>query len=154
MVTAMEDFETIAHSLGEPRRGILIAFVETDGQSLNTAQLRDHELVPRGSTIHHLERLVDWGLVEETDQRVYHGRGGLDARVWQLTERGKSFFAEHVDAPASTFVSPEEVADLGKRMTEVEDDIESVKRLLLKLSVNAGTVSKEQAEEILAGSDS
>lgn len=150
MVTAMEDFETIAHSLGEPRRGILIALVETDNETLNTAQLRDHELVPRGSTIHHLERLMDWGLVEETDQRAYHGRGGLDARVWQLTERGKSFFAEHVDAPVSTFVSPEEVADLGERMNEIEDDVESMKRLLVKLAVNTGEVSKEQAEEILA----
>jgi hypothetical protein len=146
----MEDFETIAHSLGEPRRGILIALVETDKETLNTAQLRDHELVPRGSTIHHLERLMDWELVGEADQRAYHGRGGLDARIWKLTERGKSFFAEHVDAPASTFVSPEEVADLSERMSKTEDDMESMKRLLVKLAVNTGEVSKEQAEEILA----
>ncbi|MCO8256783.1 transcriptional regulator [Haladaptatus sp. AB618] len=142
-------FETIQQSLGEPRRDLLTAFLEADKSTLNTAQLREHSAVPRGSAIHHLERLTEWGLVMEKEQREYHGRGGSHARSWALTERGSQFCDDYLDTPVSAFVSPEDVAALDERLSTLENDVEQMKAVIVKIAVHTGTLTEDQAEELL-----
>lgn len=67
------DFGRIAKRLGEPRRELLRYFLKTDISVVNTANLREETSVARRSVIHHLERLVTWGLVAELEEREYHG---------------------------------------------------------------------------------
>lgn len=121
------DFETIREALGEPREELLIAFLETDREVLSTADLRDHTSVSRGSIIHHLDRLEQWGLVAEQDEREYHRGGGPTARTWTLTSRGRSFCDEVVSTPARVFVSPDDVAVLEQRVDSIETEIEEIK---------------------------
>lgn len=142
-------FETIQQSLGEPRRELLTAFLETDKPALNTAQLREHSAVPRGSAIHHLERLTEWGLITEKEQREYHGRGGSHARTWTLTERGTEFCDDFLDTPVSAFVSPEDVAALDERLSTLENDVEQMKAVIVKIAVHTGTLTEDQAEDLL-----
>lgn len=117
------EFDTVAQALGTHRRELLLTLVETDRSHLNTAQLRDRTSVPRGSILHHLERLEAWGLIAELDQREYHGQSGKNARTWQLTEEGQRFCAndEYMDAPDSAFVSPDKVARLEREIGELRE---------------------------------
>lgn len=152
------DFETIAKSLGEKRRELLTALLQTDEDRVTTADLRSHTSVPRGSMIHHLERLVEWGLIEEQPEREFDASSGREARVWSMTERGESFCAENIDAPESAFVSPEEVADLKQRVADLEDDrqriryleqqIDSIKKIIRRITEEIGLLSEEQQAEI------
>lgn len=156
--TAEAEFETIAKSLGENRRELLTAFLETDKSTLTTADLRGHTTVPRGSIIHHLERLRDWGLIEEQEEREFDSRSGRQARVWAITERGESFCAEEIDAPASAFVSPEEVAALKERVADLEketqriddleEQLEAMKRILRRITEEIGLLSEEEQARI------
>jgi predicted ArsR family transcriptional regulator len=148
-------FKTISQSLGKPRKELLMAFLESDKSTLNTAQLREQTTVSRGSTIHHLERLVEWGLIVEEDSREYHGRGGKDARTWALTDRGETFCADHLGAPLSEFVSPDDVAELNERLTEttervgdVEDDLAILLDAVADIGEGTGYVSSEMAAKL------
>lgn len=148
-------FKTISQSLGKPRKELLTAFLESDRSVVNTAQLREHTTVSRGSTLHHLERLVEWGLVVEEDGREYHGRGGRDARTWALTDRGETFCADHLGAPLSEFVSPDDVAELNERLTEttervgnVEDDLAILLDAVADIGEGTGYVSSEMAAKL------
>lgn len=148
----LPSFKTISQSLGKPRKELLTAFLESDRSVVNTAQLREHTTVARGSTLHHLEKLVEWGLIVEEDGREYHGRGGRDARTWALTDRGEEFCADHLGAPLSEFVSPEDVAELNAEVTEatervsdVEDDLAAVLEAVADIGESTGYISNETA---------
>jgi DNA-binding PadR family transcriptional regulator len=143
-------FKTISQSLGKPRRELLMAFLESDRSTLNTAQLREQTTVSRGSTIHHLERLVEWGLVVEEDARERHGRGGRDARTWALTDRGETFCADHLGAPLSEFVSPDDIAELNDRLTgttertrNLEEDMAVLLDAVADIGAGTGQISDE-----------
>lgn len=148
-------FKTISQSLGKPRKELLMAFLESDKSTLNTAQLREQTTVSRGSTLHHLERLVEWGLVVEEDAREYHGRGGRNARTWALTNRGETFCADHLGAPLSEFVSPDDVAKLNTEVTDaterigdVEDDLAILLDAVADIGEGTGYVSDEMANKL------
>jgi hypothetical protein len=148
-------FTTISQSLGEPRQELLMAFLESDKSTLNTAQLREHTTVPRGSTLHHLERLVEWGLITDADSREYHGRGGKDARTWALTDRGETFCADHLGAPLSEFVSPDDIAELNAEVTEtiervgnLEDDMAILLDAVADIGEGTGHISDETASDL------
>jgi DNA-binding transcriptional ArsR family regulator len=145
------DFETIAKALGKPRRALLLALVETDRSHLNTAQLRERTDVARGSILHHLERLDSWGLVAELDTREYHGQSGISARTWQLTDEGRRFSAtdEYMDVPDSAFVSPDTVAAHEQRISAIEDDIDVMGQLIVKVAMETGTMSPEKGQQLL-----
>jgi predicted ArsR family transcriptional regulator len=143
-------FKTISQSLGKPRKELLMAFLESDKSTLNTAQLREQTTVSRGSTLHHLERLVKWGLIVEEDAREYHGRGGRDARTWALTDRGETFCADHLGAPLSEFVSPDDVAKLNaevtdttERMGKLEEDMAVLLDAVADIGAGTGQISDE-----------
>ena len=147
-------FETIAQSLGKPRRELLMAFLESDKSVLNTAQLREHTTVARGSVIHHLERLGKWGLVIDAGEREYHGRGGSNARTWKLTDRGESFCADHLGTPVNEFVSPEDVAALRSDLTKTMERVESLEedyRTLLDAVADIGEGTGQISDETAAG---
>jgi predicted ArsR family transcriptional regulator len=143
------EFETIADTLGKPRRKLLFAFLESDSDVLNTGQLRERTGVERGSAIHHLERLVKWGLVEEEPERERHGLRGSKARAWRLTARGETFCTDHLGAPSSAFISPEEVDQLKEQVVALEEDIDLLSGLLVKLAVDTEMISEERGDEIL-----
>lgn len=154
------DFETIATALGQPRRELLLALVETDRSHLNTAQLRERTSVPRGSILHHLERLATWGLVAELDQREPHGQSGISARTWQLTEDGRLFSGhdEYMDVPDSAFVSPETVASLEQQVAaleeqaaEREEKLERLDRMLKWIVRESDIFDEEEKAKILNG---
>lgn len=144
------EFETIAESLGQPRRELLFAFLESDADILNTGQLRERTSVERGSAIHHLERLVKWHLVEEGDERQRHGLRGDKARTWRLTARGETFCTDHLGVPSSAFISPEEFNEVKDQMVALEEDVELLGGLLVKLAVDTDMISEERGDEILA----
>lgn len=147
-------FKTISQSLGQPRKELLMAFLEGDKSILNTAQLREHTTVPRGSTLHHLERLVEWGLITDADSREYHGRGGKDARTWALTDRGEQFCADHLGAPLSEFVSPEDVAELNEQLTENKERVRNLEEdmaVLLDAVADIGAGTGQITDETEAG---
>ncbi len=142
-----EDFQQIAQRLGEPRRELLQSFLRADISAVNTADLREHTSVSRGSVLHHLERLMSWGLIDELPERQYHGRGGREARTWQLTDRGREFCKEYMDAPPDAFVSPEDVATLEQRMDRLEDDFKDVKGIMMQLGVHTDMLTKKRARK-------
>ena len=95
---------------------------------------------------------MEWGLVVEEDGREYHGRGGRDARTWALTDRGEQFCADHLGAPLSEFVSPEDVAELNAKVTEatervsnVENDLAAVLEAVADIGESTGYISDETA---------
>lgn len=143
------EFETIAETLGEPRRKLLFAFLESDSDVLNTGQLRERTGVERGSAIHHLERLVKWGLIEEEAERQRHGLRGSKARAWRLTARGETFCTDHLGAPSSAFISPEEVDELKEQVIALEKDVDLLGELLVQLAVNTEMITEERGDEIL-----
>jgi predicted ArsR family transcriptional regulator len=149
----LPSFKTISQSLGKPRKELLMAFLENDRSALNTSQLRENTTVSSGSTIHHLERLVKWGLVVEEGGREYHGHGGSDARIWALTDRGETFCADHLGAPLSEFISPDDVAEINESVTEnterignVEDDMASLLEAVADIGEQTGYIGGETAE--------
>jgi predicted ArsR family transcriptional regulator len=149
----LPSFKTISQSLGKPRKELLMAFLESDRSILNTSQLRENTTVSSGSTIHHLERLVKWGLVVEEGGREYHGHGGSDARTWALTDRGETFCADHLGAPLSEFISPDDIAEINGNVTEnterignVEDDMASLLEAVADIGEQTGYIGGETAE--------
>lgn len=155
-----DEFLRYAKKLGEPRRQLLKAFLASDMTVVNTAELRDatKETVSGDSVLHHLERLDSWGFVEEQPEREYHGRGGRDARAWTLTERGRAFCDEYVDAPLDAFVSPEDVADLTQRVEHLEEEVamreerlESLGRMLQWIIERSDQFTDDEKETILNG---
>ncbi len=155
-----DEFLPYAKKLGEPRRQLLKAFLAIDMTVVNTAELRDATkgTVSGDSVLHHLERLDSWGFVEEQPKREYHGRGGRDARTWTLTERGREFCDEYVDAPLDAFVSPEDVADLKQRVETLEEEVtmreerlESLGRILQWMIERSDQFTDEEKETILDG---
>jgi predicted ArsR family transcriptional regulator len=143
------EFGTIAEALGKPRRKLLFAFLESDSEVLNTGQLRERTGVERGSAIHHLERLMKWGLIEEEPERQRHGLRGSKARAWRLTARGETFCTDHLGTPSSAFISPEDVDGLREQVVALEEDIDLLGGLLVKLAVDTEMVSEERGDEIL-----
>ena len=148
-------FKTISQSLGKPRRELLTAFLESDRSVLNTSQLRENTTVSSGSVIHHLERLVRWGLVVEEGEREYHGHGGSNARTWALTDRGETFCADHLGTPLSEFVSPSDVAELNEQRTEtkervgkMEDDLAILLDAVADIGEGTGHISSEVAAKL------
>ncbi|WP_435157437.1 hypothetical protein [Haladaptatus sp. DFWS20] len=96
-----------------------------------------------------MERLTEWGLVVEKEQREYHGRGGSHARAWALTERGTEFCDDYLDTPESAFVSPEDAVALDERLSTLENDVEQMKAVIVKIAVHTGTLTEDQAENLL-----
>ncbi|HET7323023.1 MAG TPA: hypothetical protein VFJ06_01700 [Halococcus sp.] len=148
-------FKTISQSLGKPRKELLMSFLEVDKSVLNTAQLREHTTVPRGSVLHHMERLMDWGLVVDGGSREYHGRGGKDARTWELTDRGETFCADHLGAPLSEFVSPDDVTKLNAKVTDsterignLENDMAVLLDAVADIGEGTGQISDETATKL------
>ena len=85
------------------------------------AELRADTSVPQGSAIHHLERLADWGLVTEHDDRAFDAQSGRETRVWEITERGMDFCDEHLDDPDT--VTPDAFAALKTRVSSLEEEL-------------------------------
>lgn len=147
-------FETIIQSLGEPRRELLTAFLESDRAVLNTSQLRENTTVSSGSVIHHLDRLTQWGLVVEEGEREYHGHGGSNARTWSLTDRGETFCADHLGTPMSEFVSPSDVAELRSQVaanSERLDTLEEKFNTLMDAVADIGEGTNQISDETAAG---
>lgn len=143
------DFQSIATQLGTPRRELLKTLLGLDISIVNTSKIREETSeVPDNSTLHHLERLEGWGLVEEHG-REYHGTGGDNARTWELTDRGMAFCEEHLDASVSTTVATEDVAALTQRMDALENDVEEVQNLVIRIAVKTGIITEEQAAEMV-----
>jgi hypothetical protein len=101
-----------------------------------------------------LERLVEWRLIADADSREYHGRGGKDARTWVLTDRGETFCADHLGAPLSEFVSPEDVAKLNDRQTETAERVRNLEEdmaVLLDAVADIGAGTGQISDETEAG---
>jgi predicted ArsR family transcriptional regulator len=151
----LPSFKSISQSLGKPRKELLMSFLERDRSVLNTSQLRENTTVSSGSIIHHLERLVSWGLVVEENGREYHGHGGSDARTWALTDRGETFCADHLGAPLSEFVSPDDIAEINHEVTEnteqigdVKDDLSILLDAVADIGEGTGHISSEMAAKL------
>ncbi|WP_164974698.1 MarR family transcriptional regulator [Halegenticoccus tardaugens] len=133
-------FTELVDRLGQHRYDLLMALSRAGGNRSNTAELREATDVPSGSVTHHLETLVEWGLVEETGDRAYHGRGGSKAKVWALTDRGEDFVTHLRETdtdgtPYSPLASRDaEIAELQRRVdglerknAELEETVERLK---------------------------
>lgn len=116
-------FEEMQANLDRRRQDILTVLHSADESKMNTSELRRTADVPSGSMTHHMKKLERWGLVTERD-RVYVG-GGSRAIVWQLTERGETFCAEHLDE-IRTVPTHQEVKHLRERVTELESRLSAL----------------------------
>lgn len=145
-------FEEVAEQLGEQRHDLLSILQRSDETGVNTSQLRKAADIPSGSMTHHMSQLERWELVEEID-RVYAGRGSR-AIVWTLTERGAEFCEEWLADTRSVARSRdidelrEAQAALDQRVEALENDVEEVQDLVIRIAVKNGIITEEQAEEM------
>lgn len=115
-------FEEIEVELREHRENILQVYMSHDSDVFDSSELRVIAGVPEGSIKFHLDKLKDWGLIEDLDERVRpaHG-GGSDAKQWRLTERGESFTEEFV-----VYVPPGDVDELARRLVDLERRLDAM----------------------------
>lgn len=143
-----EDFppshEEMREQLGEQRRNILTLLFAADSHAMNTSELRKRSNIPSGSMRHHTDLLENWELIEEVD-RVYTGRGAK-AIVWQLTERGEDFCSDGLDISDSSLVRPDDLRD---EVEELRSEVDTIKKVMVKIAVEAGGVREETAQNWL-----
>jgi hypothetical protein len=162
--TQPASFQSINQHLGQRREELLseldipdYADVGEDWDPRYTAtELRAETSVPQGSAIHHLERLLDWGLVKEHDDRAFDAQSGRETRVWEITERGMEFCDDHIET--SEAVSPEAFAALKTRVSSLEEEVAqrdeqlAAQRRMVKWIVKESELfTPEQKEKILDG---
>lgn len=119
----IRSFDEIEYRLGEQREQLLQAFDKRGRTEIDTSTLRRDSGVPTGSVRHHLEKLVEWGLVIEEDSRRYISSGGSHARVWSLTERGEEFVDECIDQ----HIPEADLEALQQRVVKLESEIEEMR---------------------------
>ncbi|MFH5802376.1 transcriptional regulator [Haladaptatus sp. CMAA 1911] len=141
-------FDEMRTHLGEARCNLLTVLYATDNYSANTSDLRQQAGVPSGSMNHHMTKLQRWELVEEVD-REYAGRGS-HAIVWRLTDRGESFCDDGLELPENPLVEPEDFEALRADVSDLRDDVETMKEAMVQIAVKAGGVKEDTAQEWLS----
>jgi molybdopterin converting factor small subunit len=127
--TQPASFRAIDQHLGKRRRELLDELNPPDYADLGddwdprytTAELRAETSVPTGSALHHLERLAEWGLINEHDDRAFDAQSGRETRVWEITERGMDFCDDYIET--SETVTPEAFAALKQRVSSLEEEV-------------------------------
>jgi hypothetical protein len=162
--TQPASFQAINQHLGQRRRELLSELDIPDYADVGedwdprytTAELRTETSVPQGSAIHHLERLLDWGLVKEHDDRAFDAQSGRETRVWEITERGMEFCDDYIDTTET--VSPEAFAALKTRVSSLEEEVTqrdeqlAAQRRMVKCMVKESDLfTDKQKEKILNG---
>lgn len=162
--TQPASFGAINQHLGDRREELLAELNPPDyadaGEDWDprytTAELRAETSVPQGSAIHHLERLLDWGLVKEHDDRAFDAQSGRETRVWEISERGMAFCDDHIDEEDT--VSPEAFAALKTRVSSLEQEVAqrdeqlaSQRRMVKWIVKKSDLFTSEEKEKILDG---
>jgi DNA-binding transcriptional ArsR family regulator len=162
--TQAASFTSIVQHLGERREELLDELNPPDyaeaGEDWDprytTAELRAETSVPQGSAIHHLERLLDWGLVTENDERAFDAQSGRETRVWEISERGMKFCDDYIDTTEA--VSPEAFAALKTRVSSLEEEVAkrdeqlaAQERMVKWIVKKSDLFTDEQTEKILNG---
>lgn len=119
------------------RRESMLRVLATVDEGLNTHDLRSRADVPRGSMGHHTDRLVEWGLIVRVGKEPLD-RGGSDAWVYDLTERGEHFVDEYLAPDLNS------VDDLVERVQSLTDRVET-----LEAELDAEREARTTAQEIL-----
>lgn len=141
-------FDEMREHLGAARQDILTVLYGTDTSRANTSDLREQAGIPSGSMSHHMRKLQRWELVEEID-REYAGRGSR-AIVWSLTARGQEFCDEGLELPDDPLVEPEDFEALRAEVSDLRDDVETMKKAMVQIAVKAGGVKEDTAREWLS----
>lgn len=145
---SLPTFDEMRDHLGDARQNILTVIYGTDTSGVNTSDLREQAGIPSGSMSHHMRKLQRWKLVEEID-REYAGRGSR-AIVWALTTRGHEFCDDGLGLPDDPLVEPEDFEELRAEVSELRDDVETMKKAMVQIAVKAGGVKEETAREWLS----
>lgn len=116
-------FDEMEVDLRDRREDILQVFMSHDSDVYDTSELRVIADIPQGSIKFHLDKLKDWGLIVDLDERVppSHG-GGNDAKQWRLTDRGLTFTEDRI-----VYVAPEDVEELARRVVELEREVDDLR---------------------------
>lgn len=146
--------EEIHNQLNDSRRDILTTLSAAEDQIANTSEIRDRAGIPSGSMDHYMRQFERWGLVERVNQE-FVGQGG-EAIVWRLTERGDEFCKDRLHITTESLVRPsdfeemdETIGELQRKTERMDDEIQSMKRVIVKIAVQTGTLSEDQATELL-----
>lgn len=140
-------FEEMQQHLSDDQRALLAVLFKTDNSSLNTSDLRERAGIATGSMRHYTSQLERWELIEEID-RVYAGRGSR-AILWQLTDRGKTFYNDGLEEEAPALVRPAELEALREEIAQLQQENATMRTAMVQIAVKAGGVTEETAKEWL-----
>lgn len=147
-------YEEMQKQLDNRRRDILTTLSAADGHTANTSEIRDRAGIPSGSMDHYMRQFERWELIERVNQE-FVGQGG-EAIVWRLTERGEEFCKDRLSISPDSLVRPSDFEEMDERVEELQrktermdDEIQSMKRVIVKIAVQTGTLSEDQASELL-----
>lgn len=146
--------EEIQKHLDDRRRDILTTLSAAEDHTANTSEIRERAGIPSGSMDHYMRQFERWELIERMNEE-FVGQGGK-AIVWQLTERGEEFCKDWLHISPDSLVRPsdfeemdERVEKLQRKTEQMDAEIQSMKRVIVKIAVQTGTLSEDQATELL-----
>lgn len=115
-------FSELDEIMKDRREAILTVFISQDGTTFDTSELRAHSGIPNGSTKFHLDKLVDWGLIEQLDKRAPPAlANGDDAKLFRITERGREYAKDHI-----RHAEPDDLDELADRLIELEESLDAL----------------------------
>lgn len=112
------------------RRRELIAGLRFHGGTANSQDLRKYSDVPKGSIHYHMQKLVQWELVEQTGSE--HVGARKKAKVYELTGKGETISQEVTHTPVTTgdFAGHEERLDaLEQGQAAIQDRLDRLDEL-------------------------